>query len=240
MRPLLKICGLMREEDVALCCRMGVELCGFVTEYPVSVPWNLSRDRCRELLPLVRGGAKSCVVSGGSADKLRTLALELRPDFLQLHGGESLEVTAALAAELAPLGIRVIKTVPSSGEARLREFGTADPAECGRRLDEAGAYAALVDARGPDNAAEPGLQADPALFLAVRNAARCLTILGGGVRSETCGALIRRLRPAALDVMTGVELSPGRKSAELLAALLSAMEETGASPGEAPGPEAEG
>ena len=104
MRPLLKICGLMTEEDVALCCRKGVEICGFVTEYPVPVPWNLSRDRCAELLPLTRGKAQSCIVTGGELIKLRTLALRLRPDLIQLHGGESLEVTAALAEDLAPLG----------------------------------------------------------------------------------------------------------------------------------------
>ena len=43
----------------------------------------------------------------------------VRPDLIQLHAGESLELTAALAADLAPLGIGVIKTVPASPEARL-------------------------------------------------------------------------------------------------------------------------
>lgn len=57
-----------------------------------------------------------------------------------------------------------------------------------------------------------------------KEAARCLTILGGGVRSNNCGELIRKLHPAVVDVMTGVELVPGRKSEELLAALLDAME----------------
>ncbi len=231
MKPLLKICGLMREEDVLLCCRKGVDICGFVTEYPVPVPWNLSRERCAELLPLVRGKAKSCVVTGGAPEKLLDLAVGLRPDFLQLHGGESLEVAADLVQALSPLNIRVIKTIPSSAEARRREFGTADPAECGRLLDEAGVYAALVDARGPDNAASTGLQADPSLFLAVRNASRCLTILGGGIRSENCAELMEMLHPAVLDVMTGVEYTPGRKSEKLLTALLAAMEQGASSSG---------
>ena len=224
MRPLLKICGLMTEEDVALCCRKGVEICGFVTEYPVPVPWNLSRDRCAELLPLTRGKAKSCLVTGGEADKLRSLALSLRPDLIQLHAGESLELTAALAADLAPLGIGVIKTVPAAPEARLREFGTADPAACGEMLSRAGVYAALADARGPENAASAGLHADPVLFRAVRDAARCLTILGGGVKPDNCEEIIRELDPAALDVMSGVERAPGRKSEALLDSLLAAME----------------
>lgn len=227
MRPLLKVCGLMREEDVILCCRKGVELCGFVTEYPVPVPWNLSRERCARLLPLVSGGARSCIVTGGEREKIRELARSLRPDLVQLHGGETLAVAAELVRDLAPLGIGVIKTIPPTPEARLREFGTADPAECGRVLDEAGVRAVLVDARGPDNAAGSGLQADTELFLRVRNAVRCPAILGGGVRSENCGELIRALDPAVLDVMTGVELSPGEKSEALLSALLAAMEAAG-------------
>lgn len=224
MRPLLKICGLMREEDVLLCCRKGVEICGFVTEYPVPVPWNLTGDRCGELLPLVKDGARSCVVTGGTREKIRALALRLQPDFVQLHGGESLAVTADLVQDLAPRGIRVIKTVPPSAEARRREFGTADPGECGRLLERAGVYAALVDARGPDNAAKAGARVDPSLFLAVREAVRCAVILGGGVRSENCAQLIASLDPAVLDVMTGVETKPGIKSEAMLDALLTAME----------------
>ena len=224
MRPMLKICGLMREEDVELCCRKGVELCGFVAEYPVPVPWNLSRERCGQLLPLVRGTSKSCIVTGGTLEKIRGLALSLRPDYVQLHGGESIGVTAALAAELALWGIRVIKTIPGSEEARRREFGTADPAACAELLDRAGVFAALVDARGPENAAGINLRADPDLFLAVQRAAGCLTILSGGVRSDNCAALIEQLHPKMLDVMTGVELSPGIKSETMLDHLLAAME----------------
>ena len=157
--------------------------------------------------------------SGGQKPRLR-----LRPDLIQLHAGESLELTAALAADLAPLGIGVIKTVPAAPEARLREFGTADPAACGEKLSRAGVYAALVDARGPENAASAGLHADPVLFRAVRDAARCLTILGGGVKPDNCEEIIRELDPAALDVMSGVERAPGRKSEALLDSLLAAME----------------
>ena len=114
--------------------------------------------------------------------------------------------------------------MPTSPAARLREFGTADPAACGEKLSRGGVYAALVDARGPENAAASGLQADPVLFRAVRDAAGCLTILGGGVKPENCARLIRELDPAVLDVLSGVESAPGKKSEALLDSLLAAME----------------
>ena len=40
----VKICGLMREEDVELCVNAGTDIIGFVVEYPVDVPWNLEQD----------------------------------------------------------------------------------------------------------------------------------------------------------------------------------------------------
>ncbi len=224
MKPMLKVCGLMREEDVTLCVRKGVDICGFVTEYPVPVPWNLDREQAKLLLPKVTGETKSCIVTGGSREKIRDLALYLHPDFVQLHGGESIETTKALVGDLALAGIRVIKTVPAVAEARIREFGTRDPAECARLLDEAGVYGALVDARGPENAARMELKADPDLFVRVQEAAWCMTILGGGVRSDNCAALIANLHPAMLDVMTGVETSPGHKSEAMLDALLQAIQ----------------
>ena len=58
----------------------------------------------------------------------------------------------------------------------------------------------------------------------MRDAARCLTILGGGVKPDNCEEIIRELEPAALDVMSGVERAPGRKSEALLDSLLAAME----------------
>ena len=48
MRPLLKICGLMREEDVALCCRKGLEYIGEVrtVHYLKSMLWVDIKATC--------------------------------------------------------------------------------------------------------------------------------------------------------------------------------------------------
>ena len=49
----VKICGLMSAEDIRFCVTAGADAVGFVTEYPVPVPWNINRDRARELVALV-------------------------------------------------------------------------------------------------------------------------------------------------------------------------------------------
>lgn len=47
---LVKICGLMREEDVDHCINSGADIVGFVVDYPVAVPWNLDIKRAGELI----------------------------------------------------------------------------------------------------------------------------------------------------------------------------------------------
>ena len=86
----LKICGITRAQDVIFCCRHGVDIIDFVTEYPVPVAWDLTRDQTERLMANVTGGTKTCVVSGGSRDKILTLAKKLRPDYIQLQEHETL------------------------------------------------------------------------------------------------------------------------------------------------------
>ena len=222
MRPQLKICGLMREADVELCCGLGVELCGFVTEYPLDVPWNLSRADCRRLLSHVTPPAKRCIVTGGSPEKILSLALELRPDLVQLHFRETLDDTAALVRALAPYGIGVIKTIPASPVERIRQFGTEALAPCVRALCGAGVYAILADSRGPDNAAAGGAL-DLSFCRRVCAASSRPVAIGGGITADNCREILRAVRPAILDVMTGVEDAPGVKSRKKLSALTDAV-----------------
>ena len=66
----LKICGLMRPEDVLLCCACGVDLIGFVVCYPKPVPWNLDIPRAQNLLSYCSGKSRSVVVTGGTPEQI--------------------------------------------------------------------------------------------------------------------------------------------------------------------------
>lgn len=208
MTPRLKICGLMRPEDIRLCCRVGVDICGFVTEYPLDVPWNLTRTQCAELLRVVTPPTKRCIVTGGSREKILDLALELRPDLVQLHYQETAEDAAYLVQALAPYGIAVIKTV--------------SPGDDIASLCSTGVYALLVDARGPANAAAGGT-ADLAFYRLVRSAATCPVMLAGGISAGNIQSIINAAAPDLIDVMTGVERSPGMKSEQEIVRLAAAF-----------------
>ena len=68
----LKICGITRAQDVIFCCRHGVDIIDFVTEYPVPVAWDLTRDQTERLMANVTGGTKTttvqCIAYGNICD----------------------------------------------------------------------------------------------------------------------------------------------------------------------------
>jgi phosphoribosylanthranilate isomerase len=58
--------------------------------------------------------------------------------------------------------------------------------------------------------------------VAARLALRCELILAGGLTAHNVGAALRAVRPYGVDVSSGVESSPGRKSAQKIAEFVAA------------------
>lgn len=220
MKPLLKICGLMQPEDVRHCLDIGVDVLGFVTEYPLAVPWNLKREQTAALIDQVRrsadGQTKSCIVTGGSPEFVIELATELKPDLIQLHYRESFEDTRIIVNELKKLDIGIIKTIPASPAARLEQFGTDNLLAAVELLNSIDIYAILVDSRGPENASKTGSQIDTDFCHQVITAAKKPVIIAGGISPENITEMIKETGAEIIDIMTGVEVSPGVKSFELL------------------------
>ena len=208
---MVKICGLMREEDVVFCQEAGVDILGFVTEYPLPVPWNLTRQEIAALLARVSLPHKSCIVTGGSPEKILELARELKPDLIQLHYRETLEDTKQILQALEPLGVGVIKTVPPDRLERIRQFGTEDLSAIASLLEKAGVYAILADSRTPENAARGSSNLDQVFFGSLMKASRKPVILAGGITPDNVTEILEKDRASFIDVMTGVEKSPGEK-----------------------------
>jgi len=223
----LKICGLKSARDVKICARPGVDILGFVTEYPLPVPWNLRRTEAAALLPLVFPPQKTCIVTGGTPEEVVELVQSLRPNLVQLHFKETLAETKKIVLALTPLGVGVIKTVPPSAEERIEQFGTSDPGQIARLLCEAGIAAILLDSRAPVNAAGQGREGGTKLAELYKpaNAASVKpVILAGGINAGNAGAMLAQSGASHLDVMTGVERAPGVKDAQKLAGLLFSID----------------
>ncbi|MEG3069634.1 MAG: phosphoribosylanthranilate isomerase [Candidatus Syntrophopropionicum ammoniitolerans] len=146
-RVRIKICGLKRAEDVPLCHQFGVDMVGFVTEYPLPV-LNLTAEKTKSFLEEVQPPLKSCLVTGGTCGKIIALAKDLHPHYIQLHYRETLTETEYIAKTLKQFGIGVIKTLPFSPSERLACFGTEELEECVRLLNSTAVDAILADSRG--------------------------------------------------------------------------------------------
>ena len=233
----LKICGLMDPEGVRLCLEQHVDVLGFVTEYPVPVPWNLRKDEAADLLSSARdlcgrlsSPAGLCVVTGGTPDKVIRLARDLRPDLVQLHYTETAEETVQIAEALHREGIQVIRSIPQDKEQKNRMFGTADPAEIARSFSPARVDALLLDARDAANATDGGgsilEHVDLTAVQQMRSHFAGKIILGGGLTAQNIRRAADLFRPDLTDVMTGVETGPGKKSEALLKELIKGLEQS--------------
>jgi phosphoribosylanthranilate isomerase len=219
----VKICGLQRPADVRLCQQLGVDILGFVTEYPLPVPWNLSRQEALPLLQLVRPPCRSCLVTGGPPEKVIELATSLRPSMVQLHYKETLDETIRISDALQKLNIQVIKLVPTQAEDRMAQFGTADIAAIGARLCTTSLYGLLADSRSPANASQVGVPLDQRFCTEIIKVSSKPVFIAGGINPENVRSLLEQTGAEYIDVLTGVESSPGVKDAETLSRLVSSL-----------------
>ena len=84
-----------------------------VVDYPVRVPWNIVPEQAAEICSKAKGRIRTCIVTGGPADKILSLADLTAPDIIQLHYTETLEETSRIAGILKERGVSVIRSIPS-------------------------------------------------------------------------------------------------------------------------------
>ncbi len=210
-RPVcVKLCGIMSAADIRICSQ--ADILGFVVEYPERVPWNLSAGQARELLSHVPEPCRSCVVTGGSPEKVISLAKELNPAYIQLHHKETLEQTGHIVSELSKMGIGVIRSIPCSAKKRREQFGIDSLSELSGIFAEMGVAQLLLDSRDDENAAD--ISADPPIraFRELKKHSPVPVMLAGGITPCNVRRVINESGADRIDIMTGIEEKPGIKS----------------------------
>ena len=204
----------MRTQDVQMCVQHGADMVGFVVEYPRPVPWNLSAAQAKALMATAPGPLKTCVVTSGTLTHVLNVAAKTKPDMVQLHGNETLEDTAYLVNALGKQGIKLMKAVfPDTPHL---EKAAAD-------FCEAGVEAVLFDARTPDKAEYSGM-ADLSVYARLRRTLSCPVMLAGGITPQNIVEILRQTQAPMVDLMTGLEASPGIKDEAKVRALFRALE----------------
>ena len=212
----VKICGNTDADQVRICVDAGADCLGFVVEYPVDVPWNLSREAAKGLLDLVPPLVSRAVVTGGSPQEVLAIARCLMPHLVQLHTDNPLPETEWLAGELAALQIGLIRALRidvATGEACGE---VKDPIQAALALERTGIAAVLLDARTPTMPAGTGVSVNWETARAVRDALSIPLILAGGLTPSNVRAAVEMVHPYAVDVITGVEAARRVKDPELV------------------------
>lgn len=216
MGLIVKICGLSSEETVDAALDAGADMIGFVL-FPKS-PRCVAVARAAELASRVRGRAEIVALTVDMDEaELASVAQTLRPDWLQMHGSESLE---AVAAARSALGVKAMKALP-----------VGIPAD----LDRASRYAAvadrlLLDAKPPKGADRPGGHGRPFDWTLLRGfTAPVPYLLSGGLTPQNVEEAVRTSGAPGVDVSSGVEIAPGEKDPDLIRAFVAAARRAAAS-----------
>jgi phosphoribosylanthranilate isomerase len=195
----VKICGITRLEDAQLAGSLGAWAVGFVfwSSSPRAVSAATARAIVRELPPWVTAVG---VFVNERADRMRAVAAEVGLGVVQLHGDETPRIVEDLPG-------RVIKAVTLDGAGSLDEW----PAR----------VVPLIDAHDTARRGGTGQTVDWARAAAIARVRP--VVLAGGITPANVAEALRTVAPAAIDVSSGVESSPGIKDAVRMRALFDAI-----------------
>ncbi|MGE3162497.1 MAG: phosphoribosylanthranilate isomerase [Burkholderiales bacterium] len=193
------MCGITRTEDAQAAARAGADAIGLVF-YPPS-PRFLSVERARAirdaLPPFVQTVA--LFVNADAAQVAQVIG-QVHPSMLQFHGEE----TPAFCGQF---GLPYVKACRVGAGVDLLEYLRPFSAAAGWLLDahveEYGGVGASFDwALVPERLERP-------------------LVLSGGLTPDNVGAAVRRIRPWAVDVSSGVESAKGIKDAARMASFIA-------------------
>jgi len=199
----IKICGLTRKEDAEKAEALGADLLGFV--FFQGSPRHISAEKAHEIISGLSGRAlKTGLFLDQPLDEVRNIVTDIGLDVVQLHGSED----PSYAAELKK-SAQVIKTF------RIQKgFDFA----CMERYTDADFF--LFDTYRKGMAGGTGIAFDWGM-LEGRSFDKPI-FLAGGLNPSNVSEAVRRVRPYAVDVASGVESSPGKKDHKVLKEFIDA------------------
>jgi phosphoribosylanthranilate isomerase len=217
-RTRIKICGLSRPEEFQAAALAGADAVGLVF-YPAS-PRYVAPEAARELVAAVPPYITSVgLFVNQSLDEIRDVIAQAPVSCLQFHGDETLEECCAIAAAVNRPFIRALRVRADMKGIDLlkceQEYRDASRFFSGLLLD------AFVDGYGGG-----GKVFDWSL---VPDGLAPRIVLSGGLNVQNAADAIARIRPFAVDVSSGVEVSKGVKDISKIHAFAAAVRAADAS-----------
>jgi phosphoribosylanthranilate isomerase len=199
----VKICGLTRQEDVEAACDLGAAYVGF--NFSAASPRRVSLSGAGALAAAARPGVRRVgVFVSEDYGEIREAVEAAGLDVVQIH-------RMLTAADLEEIPCRVLAVAHAGRDEEI------PPAALLERC-----AGILVDTSVSTTPGGTGVPFDWALLEGRRWAVPLF--VAGGLRPENVSESIRRTRPSAVDVASGVESAPGVKDRERMRRFFEAVQ----------------
>ena len=194
-RVKVKICGVRTSEEAQAAMEAGADALGF-NFWPKSARFvepKAARELIKDLSPM------ACTVGvfvNEEVNRILDLAGELNLNAVQLHGDETPEFCDQLGS------LKIVKALRVGADFDLS------------LLQQYRAEMFLLDSSIDGRYGGTGRRFDWRIAIEAKRFGPI--ILAGGLTEENVGEAIVEVRPAAIDVCSGVEAEPGRKDLDKL------------------------
>ena len=215
----MKICGITNLEDALAAAEAGADYLGFIFWPPskravdeATARAIASRLRQRERRPLLVG-----VFVDEEAAAMAGVLDECGLDLAQLSGDEPPSLVGDPSSPLYGRSFKALRpTSLPEAEAEAEWFVAPERTP--------GQPSLLLDAYHPTLPGGTGRTTDWEMAARLAEQVSGL-MLAGGLNPENVGEAVRRVRPYALDVASGVEQAPGKKEHEKVRAFIARARE---------------
>ena len=202
----VKICGITECEDALGAVRLGVGALGFIF---APSPRRIAPEMARFIISAIPPFIKTVgVFVNEKAAAIREYINYCGLDLVQLHGDEPPD----FCRKLMPHTIKAVRIKDESGLEMCAAY-------------RASVRALLLDTYAEDKAGGTGKTFDWQLAIKIREVG-IPVILSGGLGPSNIAAAISTVRPYAVDVNSGVEKGPGKKSYALMKELMEKVRGT--------------
>ena len=202
LRTRIKICGITRVEDAAIAVSSGADAIGLIFYGPS--PRAIKIERAVEIVNSLPALVHVVgVFVEPNIEEVEAVLSQVKLTLLQFHGSESAEFCNGF-------GIPFIKTLRMANDADPEMYARSYPQACALLLDtyESQRYGGT----GSVFSWERGMQCQSSPV-----------IIAGGINADNVSEAISKSGAYAVDVSSGVETTPGLKSAEKIESFICAV-----------------
>lgn len=199
----IKICGITNQDDASAAVDLGVDALGFIfAKSPRRIDPEEARVIIASLPPFI---STMGVFVNEDPSKVREIVEFCNLDLIQFHGEESPDI----CSEFMPRSIKAFHLKDESSLEQIEPY-------CGK------VRALLFDTYSKEKRGGTGKTFDWGLALKGK-AFGVPVILSGGLSPANIKEAVSAVRPYAVDVNSGVEISPGKKDPALMKQLMEAI-----------------